>query len=263
MRRSIDGGEEQDVTPDLPPYATFGLTISSEGNLICLTTADSQGFTVYAIAIDFQGVLSSPRLLRRSQYALYKPVLAAQGEIVVMATREYPRQRNWSLLALKTADASHLAILHDGVEWSCEPVSFSPTSGDTRVLAKTNRTGDVRPFLWNSHTGQRQDLLLSELEGDVEPLTWSYDGMLILLRHVRQAIQHLYVYSFATQQLRRLQHPGGTFDMAYPTPQQTFVTRWMDNQYLYWLTHLRWLNRRRSKDHQSPVFLQMTRQCNY
>ncbi|GCE10707.1 S9 family peptidase [Tengunoibacter tsumagoiensis] len=231
VRRSIDGGDEQDITPDLPPYATFGLTISSEGTLICLTTADSQGFTVYIIDIDFQGELSSPRLLHRGHYALYKPVLAAQGEIVVMATREYSRQRNWSLLALKTADASYLANLHDGAEWSYEPVSFSPLNGDTRVLAKTNRTGDVRPLLWNPCTGQRQELLLSELAGDVEPLTWSYDGRQILLCHVHQAIQHLYVYSLTTHQLRRLQHPGGTFNMAYPTLQQTFVTQWTDAQH--------------------------------
>ena len=231
VRRSIDGDDEQDLTPDLPPYATFGLTISSQGNLICLTAADNQGFAVYGIDVSLQGVLSSPRLLYRSQYALYKPVLAAQSEIVVMATREYSRQRSLSLLALKTADASHLATLHDGVEWSGEPISFSPTSGDTRVLAKTNRSGDVRPLLWNPLTGQRQDLLLSELAGDVEPLTWSYDGSHILLCHIHRAVQHLYVYSLVTQHLRRLEHPSGTFDVAYPTPQHTFVTRWMDAQH--------------------------------
>ena len=85
------------------------------------------------------------------------------------------------------------------------------TPGRSARAGRSNRTGAKRPLIWNPRTGERSDLPLDELEGDIRPVDWSEDAGRILLCQVHQAVQQLYLYDLEAATLTRLEHPGGTF----------------------------------------------------
>jgi len=91
-----------------------------------------------------------------------------------------------------------------------------------------DRSGYNRPLLWNPRSGERTELPIEDLAGDVEPLDWSLDGRSLLLRQVWQAVDRLHVYDLATGTLTHLDCPAGAYlDAAFGPDEQIFAF-WTD-----------------------------------
>lgn len=234
VRVPFGGGEPQDITPDMPLYASFGLAMSQTGNLTGFTLANPDGFHLHCIGLGPEGTLGKPRLLYQSKSLAFGPLLSYDGEIAVMASTERTGMQHYSLLAFDAATGKQIAELWDGPKNSVEAVTFSPVAGDFRLLATTNRTGVRRPLLWNPRTGERTDLVLGELEGEIAPLDWSADGERILLCEFNYASQQLYTYNLQSNRLTRLDHPSGTFGFfggagTYFGPEGEIFAQWQDS----------------------------------
>lgn len=219
VRIPYEGGAPEDLTPDLPPYASFALTTSRSGGTLSFVAADPGGFHLYVLPPD------GPARLLRDFAAITQPAqLSADGEMAIVATAEGESGLRFHLVALDTASGQVIAELSDGPESSVEVVRASPVPGDGRVLATTDRPGAKRPLLWNPHTGERTDLPL-DLEGEVLPYDWSPDGDRILLCHFARAVQTLYLYSLAEGSARRFASPAGTYAGAYFLPDGDTIAR--------------------------------------
>jgi dipeptidyl aminopeptidase/acylaminoacyl peptidase len=109
---------------------------------------------------------------------------------------------------------------------------FSPLQGDFRLLAMADRSGYNRPFIWDPRSGERTELDLGELEGDVEPADWSLDGKRILLLQTHRAVLQLCIYDLETGTLTRLHHPGGTYDNPRFGPDGQIIAVWTDSTHL-------------------------------
>jgi dipeptidyl aminopeptidase/acylaminoacyl peptidase len=232
VRVPFEGGPPEDVSPDLPPYASFSLAFSGSANHLGFVTAGAGGFKIYGQPLRPRGELGDRRLLFQHQGSSYGPALSYNGDTAVIAATERDSQR-FNLAALDTANGQRLAELWDGPQTSLEFLGFSPLAGDGRLLASTNRTGVRRPLIWNPRTGERIDLGLDELQGEVVPLDWSPDGNQVLLMQVYEAVQRLYVYNLAARSLARLNHPGGTYGFygteTYFGPPGEIFTQWEDS----------------------------------
>jgi Tol biopolymer transport system component len=192
VRVPFEGGEPQSMTPDMPPYPTGGVAVSHAGNRLAFTTAPHGGFHLYCIDLGSDSAFGPPRLLCSREHLAYSPVLSHSGEIAVMLSAEHTGMPKYSLPAFDTVSGEQIGDLFDGPETSMNAIAFSLVAGDFRLLATTNRTGVDRPLIWNPRTGDRIDLTLEELEGEVIPLDWSDDGTLLLLAQFNQAVKHLY-----------------------------------------------------------------------
>ncbi len=234
VRVPFEGGEPQDITPDLSRYSSFNFTISHAANLIGFTLANTDGFSICSVDAGPDGALGTARVLYRSKRLAIGPVLSYGGEIAVIASTERTSVQYYELLAFDTERVEKIAELRDGSRSSVEPVAFSPVASDFRLLASTNRTGVKRPLIWNPRTGERADLALDELDGEIAPLDWSNDGARILLSQFSQAVERLYVYDLVHGTLTRLDHPGGTFTFyglpgAYFGPADEIFAHWQDS----------------------------------
>ena len=234
VRVPFEGGEPQDITPDMPPYASFGLAMSQASNRAGFILANPDGFHLHCIDLGSEGALGKPRLLYQSKSFAFGPVISHRGEIAVMASTERTGMQHYSLLALDTVSGEQIGELWDGAENSLTPVAFSPVAGDLRLLATTNRSGVKRPLVWNPRTGKRTDLALDKLEGEIIPFDWSPDGERVLLCQFNQASQQLYAYDLKNDKLKRLQHPGGTFTSfgnigTYFGPGDEIFAQWQDS----------------------------------
>lgn len=210
-RLPFAGGELEDITPDMPPYASFNLAFSRACNMAGFVAANADGFHVYALPLQPDGAVGTPRLLSSAKGLVRDLALAHDGDLVAYSTDEQEGQMHFELFVCNAETGERVGYLWDGPGSSVQPVMFSPVSGDARLVATTNVSGVNRPVLWDARNGQRFDLALDELAGEVEPVDWSADGQRLLLVHYSKAVQQLYTYDLATDTLTRLNHPNGLF----------------------------------------------------
>ena len=87
---------------------------------------------------------------------------------------------------------------------------FCSLAGDPRFLATSDRSGQTLPLICNARTGERAELQLDALDGDVIPLDWSEDGQTLLLCHQARTQERLYRYDLGAHHLHALAHPSGS-----------------------------------------------------
>jgi dipeptidyl aminopeptidase/acylaminoacyl peptidase len=234
IRVPFEGGDPQDLTPDLPPYSSWSIEVSRTGNLLGFVAADDDGFHLYTLNLAPIGEVGTPDLLHHSTKLLYGPALSRSGDLAVLTTTEFSSGLDYGLLAFDTATGDTIAQLWDGDDNSIQAVMFSPLQGDTRLLAHTTITGSVRPLLWDPRSGTRTDLDLEELQGDVVPFDWSQDAERLLLCHFSQAVQKLYIYDLPNNRLVPVNHPEGSYGFfaelgVYFGPNNEIFAQWQDS----------------------------------
>ncbi|MCK5527042.1 MAG: S9 family peptidase [Candidatus Latescibacteria bacterium] len=237
VRVPFEGGPLQDRTPDMPFYSSLYLAVSQGSNLIGMTLANSEGYFLHCIKLAHEGTALSPtQMLYQSKRLIFGPVLSHSGELAVIGSNEHTDKPQFSLFAFDTDSGKQIGELWDGPESSLEAIAFSPLVSDFRLLAATNRIGLKRPLVWNPCTGDRMDLGLEKLAGEVVPLNWSPDGRRILLCQFNHAVEQLYVYDVVGGTLKRLHHPNGTLSSfygilgkAYFRPEGDIFTQWQDS----------------------------------
>jgi dipeptidyl aminopeptidase/acylaminoacyl peptidase len=230
VRLPWEGGEEQDLTPAMPAYAAiYRCAASPDGRFFAFTPAEKQGFPLYCLDLTPAGNASYPRELYRCPKFIDDVAFSADSQLLVVATTEYARARQYSLLVFDVVSGQRIAELSDLPEGSVRAALFSPLPGDPRVLGSSNRSGFTRPLLWNPLTGERSDLLPDAVEGDIEPLDWSADGRSLLLHRTWQARDDLYVYDLPTSTLTPLACPSGVYLDATFGPASQICASWTDS----------------------------------
>jgi len=205
VRVPFEGGPPEDLTPDLPPYGGFAIHQSFDGNTVGMQVADPSGQMLYVFAPG-----ESPGLIHKGREMFVGPFISHGGEFAVIATTEGTGTPDLRLIAFDLKTGTRRAELWDGPGTSHDAGLFSPLAGDFRLLTTTNVSGYARPMIWNPQTGERRDLPIGDLRGEVSPVGWSRDASRVLLSHLHQAQQRLYVYDMDSDTLARLDHPEGT-----------------------------------------------------
>jgi dipeptidyl aminopeptidase/acylaminoacyl peptidase len=223
VRIPFEGEPEEDVTPDLPPYALNALTQSRTGNVLGYTVAREGRFATYTMAAG-----SAPRCLYESDRITRGLALSASGEVAVVASTERSGTLDAGLLAFDAVSGEQVADLWDGPDTSIVPGRFAPQQSDVRLLATTSRSGYPRPLLWNPRTGEREDLPMDDIQGQVTPWEWSPDGKQILLNQLYEASYQLYLYDVDGRSATRLDHPHGVLGGGQFTENGEILLAWQD-----------------------------------
>ena len=219
VRAAFDGsGEPEDITPDLTPYASNNFDESHDGSVLAFVASRPEGSEIYAIS---GGQL---KLLLTTTAYIRHIVLSADGKYLVVASNERTGRNELSLVLLDTKTGERLRELFDD-DASIEPDKFSPLVGDPRITATSDASGEKRPLIWNVATGERVGIELPGVAGEVEVSDWSSDAKRLLLNQIDRAQQQLYLYDLESRQVTKLDHPAGTFNGGYFTPDgEIFVT---------------------------------------
>ena len=211
VRVPFEGGEPEDITPQLTPYSSWSLDHSKDGTCLGFMAADNTGFHIFCCDTHQGRISNAPRLLYHHSKLALGPFLSSGGEIAVVASTERTQLSSYNLYAFDVVNGQLVGELWDGEGASLEPIAFSPRPGDLRLLAKANRSGVFRPVIWNPRTNERIDFGYPELAGESTHLDWSPDGQRILVSQFDQAVQQLYVIDVASGAITRLEHPSGTY----------------------------------------------------
>jgi dipeptidyl aminopeptidase/acylaminoacyl peptidase len=231
VRVPFDGGHVEDTSPDSPPYSTFGGVISATGNRLAFTRADAEGFTLTVVDLGPDGEMSEPRGLFRSERVVSPPFLSPRGDLAIVASAERSTMQHYTLLAFDTRTGERVAELWDGEGTSVEGGPFArrgTTDDEARLAGTSNRSGFVRPLIWAPRTGERRDLRVDDLGGNVAPLDWSHDGDRLLLLQTNRAQHRLWIYDVTRDVAHELDHPPGYYGSSYFGPEGEIFVAWED-----------------------------------
>ena len=227
VRLPFSGGEPVDLTPDLSPYGALWIAGSLSGSLLGTTLSDSTGHRLCVFAPG-----EAPRTIHESQALIGGPTLSYDGEIAVIGAFEGTGSMDPRLVAFDTETGEQVAELWDGEGTGHRLGTFSPLPGDFRMLTTTSRSGFARPMIWNPCTGERHDLAVDHLPGDVTDWSWAPDGKRVLLGFMNAALQTLHFYDLETDEATRLDHPVGMFrgygELAAHISDERILITWSD-----------------------------------
>ncbi|MDD5191473.1 MAG: prolyl oligopeptidase family serine peptidase [Dehalococcoidales bacterium] len=213
VRLPYEGGEVEDITPDMPLYSAFGLSGSSDGTVLGFTAGLQDGFHVMLLDAQNGKINSPPREIHHSRKMVFGPTLSANGKMAALTSTERATFQRQSVIVLEAATGKKIAELWDGKDAAVMASRFSPLPNDNRLLLTTNRSGHTRPLLWNPVTEERTEFEYGNLPGDISPVDWSPTGQQILLSQSFRAEQHYYLYELTKRKLTPLSHPDGAYGM--------------------------------------------------
>ena len=207
FRLPFDGGAADDLTPDLPGYASNFISESHSGKAIGFTAANKDGFQ---IRIYDNLPCKKPLFSIRKRALSYGPMLSPDGEIAVIASTEKTGVSEFALEAYDVKSGQLIGEIWDGKGSGIQASGFSPLAGDLRFAGSSNISGFHRPFIWDPRTGQRLNIESDAFSGNVSVWAWSPDGGRLLLHQVHQALHSLYVYQLESDQVTALKTPSGS-----------------------------------------------------
>ena len=220
-----EGGEAEDVSPELPSYSSFIIRQNRQGNLTGFMANGQDGFKVY---LKTDGGPS--KLFYQSENICAGPTFSCDGRIAVIESTDRSKTLDISLLAFDSETGQQIVELWQE-NASIEYEIFSPIAGDTRLVCTSSRSGFDRPLIWNVLTGEQVPLQMDEIPGSIFPYAWSDDAEQILLCQVYQAQYQLYRYEVESHNVVKLDHPlgsVGTFMAGYFAPDKEIWITWED-----------------------------------
>ncbi len=228
VRIPFEGTDEaQDLTPSLPDYALAEPSIDDTSSRFGITIPSEEGFDSYVVDIS-GGVIGKPRLINRSKKLASGPIFSHDGKVSIVVSAERFGGLDFTLTSFDTQSGERLTELADESS-RIEPSDFSPIGGDQRILAASNRSGVMRPLIWDAAKGTRSDLNIADLEGEVEGMAWSPDAKSVLLCQINKASTRLWLYDIDSQVLRRVVHSDGTIAGAWFRTRETLLLAWQDS----------------------------------
>ncbi|MCY3799438.1 MAG: prolyl oligopeptidase family serine peptidase [Chloroflexi bacterium] len=200
------GGEAEDLTPDLPEYASHFLTECASGRALGFSAVDDDGFHIYIFE---KPRMNAPVFTTTKTALSFGPLLSPDAEIAIIASTEKTGVAEYALEAYDVNSGELIAELWDGAGSGIVPGEFSRAPGDMRFAGSSNASGYHRPLIWNPLSGERHDIRSERFRGDVKVWHWSPDGARLLLHQVDQAMHALYVYDIGADRVRPLNLPPG------------------------------------------------------
>jgi dipeptidyl aminopeptidase/acylaminoacyl peptidase len=131
VRLPFEGGEPEDMTPDLPNYASWSWDFGRAGTIGGFVAADDEGFHLYVIELHTGGGTSvanppGPRMLYHTAKLIVGPYLSHGGEIAVIGTTERTGKPALSLVAFDVSSGERRAVPASA---SWQSVSFHSSDG--------------------------------------------------------------------------------------------------------------------------------------
>ena len=204
-RLPFSGGQPEDISPDLPDYASHSFSECDSGNARGFAAVYDKGF--HFIIHDRRH--AKPVFTLTKEALSIGPYLSQDAEIAVIASTEKTGSAECALEAYDVQSGALIAELWDGPGSGTDVAGFSPSPGDMRLAGSSNAGGYHRPFIWNPRSGERQDIQSDQFSGDVKVWHWSPDAQRLLLHQVHHARHTLYVYYPADGRVHKLDTPPG------------------------------------------------------
>ncbi|MDH2901213.1 MAG: prolyl oligopeptidase family serine peptidase [archaeon] len=218
--------ETEDLTPSLEDYTLAEPFIDDTSSHFGITIPNKDGFDSYVVEISGESI-GKPKMINRNKKMSFGPLFSHDGKLCVVNSSERFGGLDFSVLSFDTQSGNKLLELADESS-RIDICGFSPMAGDPRILVMSNRSGVMRPLLWDVVSGTRNDLKI-DLEGDVVGMAWSPNAKSVLLCQTDKATTQLWLYDLESGKLNMVVHPEGLISAACFKTNDTLLVSWQDS----------------------------------
>ena len=216
LQQPFEGGEATPLVADAEPAWSAGLALGPKGR-VAVGLASRDGFSVRVGEIG-----GASEELYRHEEMVDVGGLSRDGRLLVVHHAEHGDNLHPALRVFELEGMTAVADLWDGEGLALLVASagFSPVAGDGRLVVLGDRTGRLRPAIWDPVATERVDLEL-ELPGEVDVADWWPDAASLLVVHTYMGRDELYRLDLLSGALERLDHPAGSIQRAGVRPDGT------------------------------------------
>ena len=114
VRAPFTGGKSVDITPTLPPYYSYGVSISDSGNLLCFSASINKENRVYLVSFDEAGRPKQPRLIYKTKQSIQGVIMSPDGKhtcLSLVATGTKPTSK---ICLIENKTGRVVATIFDG-----------------------------------------------------------------------------------------------------------------------------------------------------
>ena len=221
LQQPFVGGEAIPLLADVEPAWSAGLALGPKGR-VATGLATRDGFSVRVGEVG-----GSSEELYRHDEMVDVGGMSRDGRLLVVHHAEHGDNLHPALRTFDLEGMGAVADLWDGQGFGVFVASagFSPVAGDGRLAVLHDRTGQLRPAIWDPAGGERVDLQI-DLPGEVEVADWWPDAGALLLVHTYMGRNELHRLDLGSGALERLDHQAGSIARAGVRPDGSVWYRW-------------------------------------
>jgi dipeptidyl aminopeptidase/acylaminoacyl peptidase len=208
-REPFGGGKRETVAPGLEAAYSAGVALGT-GFAVLGRSRGDEGTTIHVVR---EG--ESPRRIYQHAQTAYVIDLSRDEKLVAITHSEHGDYRNPAIRVLDL-DGRTVADLWDGPGRGLEPVRWSPSAGDERLLVMHDRRGRSQPLIFDAGTSTVEDIEL-DLPGETFA-DWYPDAKGLLIGHEHRGRTELYRYDLTARSVERLDAQPGTITTARVHP---------------------------------------------
>ncbi|QBI18258.1 S9 family peptidase [Egibacter rhizosphaerae] len=201
----FDGGPHAPLAPDVPEGWSTGLALEPDGGVVGVATR--AGYEVWRLHGARTGT-SADRLLV-SEQPLGVDGVSADGTLVALSHTDHGDSLHPTARVVDRATGETVADPGGGDGVTEVPGPFTREMGDERLVLHSDRSGRMRPEIWQPRVGRREPLRL-DLPGEVSASGWWPGGRALLLTHDHEGRSELWRYDLDAGSATRLPTRGGT-----------------------------------------------------
>lgn len=231
----FEGGHAEPLAGDLPSGWGEGLAL---GRTVALAAvSDGSGFAIHAMDPDGGAMRTlhrheeSVRLAGSEAVSAFSTdlgALSADERLVCLEHSEHGDLIHPALRIVESATGATVAEVRDEGS-SIVGFAWSPIPGDQRLLIGHERTGEVRPAVWDVKQDTVTDLPLSII-GLIEPADWWPDASAVLLIQLVDGRHRLLRFDLAAGTAEELPTPQGSIGGARVRPDGSVWYRLQDGE---------------------------------
>ncbi|NLE07539.1 MAG: S9 family peptidase [Parcubacteria group bacterium] len=229
VRVPFVGGRAIDITPSLPLYYSYEVSVNNACNLLCFHASIEDKNKVYIVPFDTKGKPLSPYLLYESNKSIQGSIMSPDGKFTCISLLSGKSITSSDILVFDNTTRKIAYSFHN-IKGSFFPYAFSEYSSKLKVLGLSNGSGFYRPILFNLKEKTSKEINNSALKGDVFVLGWIEKERKMLISDVHQAQQSLFLYDLEKNIVKKIGPTTGTFDLFFNSvavlPDSSLLIKW-------------------------------------
>lgn len=229
MRISFAGGRKVDITPSLPPYYSYEVSVGDQGDVLCFSASIGDTNKVYLVPFAPNGKPRTPHLLYESSRFIQGTIMSPDGSLTCIA-----------VLCESSTTVSEVLIFNNttgkvvyeftGIKGSFIPHAFSRHASEPLLLGLANTGGSYRPVLLYPAKKTIKEVQGGMFKGDVFAMGWIEHEQKLLLCDVYKARHRLFLYDLGKRNAKRIGPMTGSFDLFFNSvatlPDNSLLVRW-------------------------------------
>ena len=228
MRIPFAGGHAIDITPSLPQYYSYEVSVNNTGNLLCFSASIEDKNKIYLVSFDSKGSPLTPYLLYESAKSIQGSIMSPDGKFTCISLSSNGTKTISEILIFDNVTGN--IIYKSNIKGSYTPHSFSKKSSELEILGLSNTSGSYRPILLYPKKKTIREIKDSSFKGDIFVMGWIEDEQKLLLCDVYQAKQKLLLYDLKNKTIKKIGPTSGTFDLFFNSiailPDKSILIRW-------------------------------------